>query len=200
MRSSSGWGHERAPERHALTLAAGEGAGPTLQQRFETQQRHDPVERRIAPVARREAEPVEQVAAHAEVREEAAVLKHVADPAALRLEVDPGFRVEEHPVFERDPPGLRLHEARDRIGQRGLAGARGAEQRDHAIGLRAERGIERELAPSQSRFDRQHYPSNRRLTMRARNSEPISAAKAMTMAITIRRKAPSSPPGTCVYV
>ena len=132
------------------------------------------------------------------MREEAAVLEHVADPAALRLEVYPGLRIEEHAVSERDSPRLGPHEARDGIGERGLARARGAEQRDHAVGLGAEGRIERELASGESRLDRQHHPSSRRLTMRARNSEPISAAKAMTMAITIRRKAPSRPPGTCV--
>ena len=190
--------HERAAERHPLTLAAREGAGPALQQRLQAEQRHDPLERRITPVARREAVPVEQVAAHAEVGEEAAVLKHVADPAAFRLEVDPGLRIEEHTVSECDPPRLGPHEARDGIGQRGLAGARGAEQRDHAVGLCAEGRIQREFAAGESGLDRQHHPSSRRLTTRARNSEPISAAKAMTMAITIRRKAPSRPPGTCV--
>ena len=65
-------------------------------------------------------------------------------------------------------------------------------------GFGAEGRVQREFAAGESRLDRQHYPSSRRLTMRARNSEPISAAKAMTMAITMRRKAPSRPPGTWV--
>ena len=198
MSSSAGLGHERAAQRHALALAARKGAGPALQQCLQAEQRHDLLQRGVAPAPWREAEPVEQVAAHGKVREEAAVLKHVADPAALGPEVDPRRPIEEHAVFEHDPPLLGPHETGDRVGKRGLAGARGAEQRDDTVGLRAEGRIERKGAAGEACVNRQHYPSSRRLTTRASSSEPTSAAKAMTMAITIRRKAPSSPPGTCV--
>ena len=191
-------GHERASQRHALALAARKGAGPAVQERLQAEQRHDPLERGIPPLPRREAVPVEQVPAHAEMGEQPPVLEHVADPAALGPQVDPGLRIEEHAVVEHDPPRLGPHEAGYGVGEGGLAGTRGAEQRDDAVGFGAEGRIEREGAAGEARADRQHYPSSRRLRTRARSSEPTSAAKAMTMAITIRRKAPSSPPGTWV--
>ena len=80
-------GHERAAQRHALALAAREGAGPAVQERLQAEQRHDPLQRGITPLPRRKAVPVEQVAAHAEMGEEPPVLKHVADPAALGPQV-----------------------------------------------------------------------------------------------------------------
>ena len=82
---------------------------------------------RRAAVAREPA-PVEQVAAHAEMREEAAVLEDVADAAAMLGHEDAALGIDQHLAVDGDAAAIGPDQSAHDIDQRGLARARAAEQ------------------------------------------------------------------------
>ena len=100
-------GEQRPAERDALLLAAGEAVRPALGQSIQTQQLDDLFEARagvsVAPAAGALGA-IEQIAPHREVREQTAFLKHVAEPALLRRQVDAGGAVEQRRAVDRDAP------------------------------------------------------------------------------------------------
>ena len=57
------------------------------------------------------------------------VLRHVADVALMRRQIEPLRRREHDPIADGDRAGGRTAQAGDRIEDRGLAGARRSEQR-----------------------------------------------------------------------
>ena len=116
--------HDRARERHALLLAAGELARQLLRVRAELHQ----VERGIDALARfvsRHAPHLQaeaDIRAHAHMREERVVLEHHAEAALLGLEhVDPALVEPDAAARERQQPGQAIERRR-------LAAAGGAEQ------------------------------------------------------------------------
>src|SRR3546814_2701587 len=127
---------------------------------------------------------VEQVMAHAERGEQAAVLKDVADLAAMRRHRHATGRIGQHMPVDRHPGLLRPQQTGDRIDHCRLSGAGAAEQRGDA-GVAAEGDIEREVAlPVSDRHLQAHAALTRRLAKPARSSEIISAA--IEMATEIR--------------
>jgi hypothetical protein len=141
-------GQERPADRHPLLLPAGQPGRPALEEVADAEKRDHGVE--VAPLARGpralaacEPAPEEQVLPHGEVREQTPLLEHVADPPPVLGHEDASRRVEEGRALHHDPPPLRSDQARDRIDQRGLAGAGAAEKRGQRP-LRPERALEAE--------------------------------------------------------
>ncbi len=117
-------GHERAAKRHALTLSARQVRHAPAEQRVDLQHAHHAIEiGRHAGMA-----PVEQVAAHEHVGKERHVLRHVADMTMVRRQVDAGARRIQHAPVDGDGPAPGRPQARDRVENRGLAGAGRAEE------------------------------------------------------------------------
>ena len=75
------------------------------------------------------------------VRKERHVLRHVADVTLVRRQVDPLVRRKKHPPVDGDGAPARPPQSGDRVEDRGLAGARRAEERRRA---RVEPGLRRE--------------------------------------------------------
>src|SRR5262249_1340039 len=126
------------------------------------------------------------------------LLKDIADAAPVRRQRDPARRIEQHRAIDRDAPALRPREAGDDVDDRGLAGARAAEERRHPGACR-EAQVEREGAEATRDLDLEDEArESRRPMRRARSSAKSSAAIESTTEMTVRRNAPASPPGTCV--
>ena len=117
---------ERSRERDALALATGEL-------------------RRAGVGEVRDAEALEQVGAVAprgeahvgggrEVREQAVVLRHVADAALLRQQANAPRGVQPELPVQRDPAAVGTLEPGHRAQQRALAGARAPEHGDRLVG------------------------------------------------------------------
>jgi len=100
---------EQGPaDRHALLLAAGKGVGLALDQVSDAQQLDDRAEvAGHAALAAREPAAVEQVLAHAEMREEAAVLEDIADAAAVLGDEHAALGVEQGRSVDDDAAALR---------------------------------------------------------------------------------------------
>ena len=134
------------------------------------------------------------------MREEPRVLEDVADAAPVLRHEDAPLGVDQHASVDHDAPLVGTIEAADQVDQRGLAGARRAEQRRQPAGA-LEGGVEREGAEPVPDCDRQrHSTSMRRLIRRANTSEAISATMAMAIETSVSRSAPRRPPGTWVKV
>ena len=132
---------ERAGERHALALAAGELVGVALLVAGEPDDLEQLVDARGDPVLRLLADlhPERDVVAHGHVLERGVVLEHEADPAPLRRH--PGGVV----AADHDRAGVRLLQPRDDAQQRGLAGAARAQQRrERAVGDLERHAVERD--------------------------------------------------------
>ncbi len=118
--------HQRAGDCHALQLAAGELMRPALAiacELHEPQRLLDPLAKlRRRHFARFQA--IGDVARHGEVGKHGIVLEDHADIAQMRRQpVDAS-------LAEADLAGIELTEARDHAQERGLAAARGPEQRE----------------------------------------------------------------------
>jgi hypothetical protein len=137
-------GGQRAGDGHALALAARQAGGPARQQVADAQQL-DGLLQRHAPLGGRHAAPAEvQVALHRQVREQAGLLEHHAQRAAVRGPPDAGRVVLPHLAAHRDVAAGRPCQAGDAAQQRGLAAARGAEDRAHALAGQAHVHIQAE--------------------------------------------------------
>jgi len=66
------------------------------------------------------------------VREQARILKDVADTPLFRWQADALFRVVQHPVIEYNAPLLRARQAADGVDQRGFTGPGDAKYRGNA--------------------------------------------------------------------
>src|SRR5580698_10559198 len=123
-------GEQRAADRDALLFAARQGVGPPFDQGSDAQQLDDRAEvAGDAAVAAREPAAVQQVLAHAEMREQAAVLEDVADAATMAWHEHTALGVDQGLAIDDDAPALRPDESGDDIDQGRLARARAAEQR-----------------------------------------------------------------------
>src|SRR5262245_53096173 len=95
-----GVARESTRERDTLPLAAGELPYTRLREVTDAEAVEELVD--IGPTPRSEADVPRDV----EMREQRVLLEEVADPSALRRDVDPALGVEEHGAVERDAPAL----------------------------------------------------------------------------------------------
>ena len=102
-------------------------------------------------------------------------------------------------TVERDDAAIWPQEPCDHVDQRGLAGARGAEQAGHAP-FAGEAGLKREFAELFDDVDAQHdqFPCRRWVARRASTSDATSAANAITTETTTSRSAALSPSGVWI--
>jgi len=88
---------------------------------------------------------VVEILADIEMRKQPCILEHIADPAAMRRDVHALGGVVERLGVDGDGAAIGPQQSRDHVDQRGLAGARGAEQPGNAA-LAGEAGLKREFA------------------------------------------------------
>src|SRR5262245_1809275 len=171
-----------------------------MKERAEAEDVDHVIERRRARGVRAEPPAVEQVLADGEVREEAGLLEHVAEPPPVRRHEDATGRVDQRLSGDLDPGALGAYEAGDHVHDRRLARSGGAEQRGQPA-LAAESGSQPERAETVRDDDVEAHAPDSRREMR-RPSIPAATRASMEMAIemTLSRSAPASPPGTCVNV
>ena len=113
-------------------------AGRRSSRRRYAEQIRDLVELAVALGLRREPAAVEQVLPHGEMREQAPVLEHVADAPLVHRHEDAALGVDHRDVVHDDAALVGPDQAGDDVDQRGLAGARAAEQRgEPAVGREA---------------------------------------------------------------
>ncbi len=199
-------GQQRAPECHALALAAGQPRGAAGEECREAEQRHHllearPLHARLGHRARRAAQAVAQVGLHAEMREQPAVLEHHGAAAALGRHEDAARGVEHRRLAgQRHAPLARPQQPGDGGEHAALAAARGAEQRRHAGRARGEGDVEREArAEAVPQGDLQPHPRpSQPCIRRARSSAKSSPPTASANEIAASRAAAASPPGVCV--
>ena len=147
-----------------------------------------------------EPAPVEQVAAHAEMREQPAVLEDIADAAAMPRNEDAALGVDQHLAVDGDAAAVRPHQAADDVDQGRLARARPAEQRRQP-GRGREARVDPKAAAQVIDVDFQAHAAIRWTPMRrASSSEPSSASIEIAIETSVSRIAPASPPGTWVKV
>ena len=189
-------GQQGAANGDAAALAARKRAGPAGQQRLDPQKVQHALQRLPRPLLCKPA-PVQQVLAHRQMREQARILKHIAQTAAMHRDIDPARTVEQHPPVAGDAPRIRPQQARHGIDDGRLARPRPPEQRGDP-GRRREGNVQREACKSMAQMHIQrHAPAIRRATDRPTHSDRSSASIAMAMATSTSRNAASSPPGTC---
>src|SRR6185295_2679560 len=182
-----GRGEEGTAERHPLALAAGQPADSALQERRDLEHRRDLVEleRALAPTLA-----VEEVPADGEMREEGAVLRHIADPPLFGRKGEVRRAVGQRPAAEPQCPLGRLAEARDQLEERRLARSGGTEDSGHAP---AEIHVDREREAS----ERQPKAADLELQAPLRGSSRSlakRATKARTPLARQKRRAWSSRP------
>src|SRR6267378_4799540 len=122
------------------------------------------------------------------MREQESILGHVADAAAFRREPETSSRIEPCLTTDTDEPSRRLAETGDRLQDRRLAGARGAEDPQRALhGLppnRQRESIQRKRDVEDGSVHHQEFTRLRR-----RISTVHIAANAMTTVIATRASA-----------
>ena len=130
------------------------------------------------------------------MREQPALLKDIADAAAVGRHVDPRGGVEQHGIVKADAAPVRSDQPGDHVDERRFARARGAEQGGHAAcGFEARR--KREVAQPLLHVEGQHAhsPWKRVPARRASHSATMSAASEIAIATSTSRPAAASPPG-----
>ncbi len=154
---------------------------------------------RRAAIAREPAS-IEQVAAHAEVGEQATFLEDVADAAAMLGHEDAAFGVDQHLAVDGDPAAIGPDQPAHDVDQGGLARARAAEQGRQSGGRRKTRDEMEGLARMVDIDLQAHAAICLTPMRRAKSSEPSSATIEMAIDTRVSRIAPASPPGICVRV
>src|SRR5262245_18785644 len=166
----------------------------------DAEQIEDLIETDIAFTLGGEPSAEQQVLPHRKVGEEASLLEHVADAPAVFRNEDSLFGIDEHRVVEHDPAAVGAHDARDDIDQRGLARSGTAEERGETS-FRNEARLEQKRPEPVGDIDRETHSFHIRWsTLRASSSDTITAVIEITIAMSVRRIAPASPPGICVSV
>ena len=127
--STAGIARERAGERDALALAAGELAHPGAGEMADAEALEELVD------ARAVAGPEAHVPEHVEMGEERVLLEEVADPPVLGGDVHSAAGVQQHPSVDGDRARLGLQQAGDDAEHGRLAGARRADERQRLAGL-----------------------------------------------------------------
>jgi hypothetical protein len=129
---------------------------PPRQQRREIQGIHHLVEGDDLPRVPRPLGGIAQVAQAGEVREEARLLEHIADRAAVRRHVDPAGAVEPDFPSQRQAARGSPLEAGQGAQQGALAAAARPEDRGHPGGVDLAGGLEGEATDLQAEVENQH--------------------------------------------
>ena len=130
--------------------------------------------------------------------QELRLLKHKADPPSVWRNAKSAGGIEKRMIAELNIAGIHPLQARNDPQDGRFPRSGGTEQRRYPLS-RLEDGIKREAGPRKARRKAHHAASPPRpIVRRARISEAMSAPSAMTMDTSDKRKAPASPPGTCV--
>src|SRR5579883_418872 len=154
------------------------------------------VELKAAPLPPRPGT-VEQILAHAQMREEQPVLEdepHMSPPGG---KIDPRLGIEHDVACHGDVSAVGAQQPGDQSQDRAFARSRRAEQPDDpALGL--EHGIQAEMTQStlSGKVEDAHRAS-RLWPVRIRASDATSAAKDKRIEIPHRRSAAESPSGVC---
>src|SRR3546814_17172676 len=92
------------------------------------------------------------------MRKQPALLEDIADAAPVRRHEDAAIRIDQQAAVDADAAaGIRSRQTGDQVDQRGLAGARAAEQRGDAVAA-GEADIQREIALAVADRDFQRHP------------------------------------------
>ena len=126
---------ERARERDALALAAGQRSSASRAARWAMPKRSSSSSTR-AVAAEGDVRP------HGHVRKQRVLLEDEPDRARLGRQVDAGLRVEPRAIAERDPAAIGAAQPGDRAQHRRLAGPRRADERD-GVALDGQLDVER---------------------------------------------------------
>ena len=102
-----GVGDERAGQRRALTLAAGNLVRAAAEQPFDVERLGGLGDALLPLVARQRRQAVADVLRHGHVREERELLEDVAEAPLRHRDVRRRRAVEEHPLADRDAAGVR---------------------------------------------------------------------------------------------
>src|SRR5262245_5767688 len=166
----------------------------------DAEQIEDLIETDIAFTLGGEPSAEQQILTHREVGEEASLLEHVADAPAVFRNEDSSLGIDQHSAVEHDPAAVGAHDARDDIDQRGLARS-GAAEECGETSFGSEARLEQKRAEPVGDVNREAHSFHIRWsTLRASSSDTITAAIEMTIAMSVSRIAPASPPGICVSV
>ena len=153
---------------------------------------------RGVPVVPDEARAVIQVLPHRQVREQPAVLEHVADASQVARDPGPGGGVGQYLAIDHDPAPVGLLQPGDQVEYGRLARTRGPEQGGDAR-ARLEADVDIEFPAPVADVDLQRHRDALPLrTRRASHSETTSATSEIAMDTAVRRSAGASPPGTWV--
>ena len=194
---------QSAANRHPLAFAARQFGGRAVEQMSDIEQADNIVKSRAVLVRGRPFLPIDQIVLDGHMRKQPVILKHIADAALLRCQVDARGTVEQGRAIDADMACLRGQQACHDIGKAGFARPGRAEQGNRAA-------ITRKLHIQHKSPQRQcHIDSDQRhgvtpdlvLCMRcASHSDSSKASIEMPMAITDNCNAAPSPPGTCVWL
>ena len=145
------------------------------------------------------APPVIEILRDVEMRKQPRVLEHIADAPPVGRNMHPRVGIVERFAVERNDTAVGPKQPCDHVDQRGLAGARRAEQPGDAA-LAGEGSRKREFAELPGDVDAQHgqFPCRRLVARRANHSEAIRAPIAITMEMMTSRPAAVSPSGVWI--
>ena len=114
--------------------------GIALEQVFDVQQGEDVLEAHPPGAVAAEAMSVKKIAPDREMRKQPAVLEDISAMPPLRRFVQAQGVVEQHAAGDRDAAGIGLHDPRDHVEDRRLAGPGGTDERRHRAFRRECRG------------------------------------------------------------
>jgi hypothetical protein len=163
---------EGSGQSDTLALAAGQLSRLRIRQSCDA----EPFEQ-VAPLAAREGD----VLLDRQVREERVLLKHVADRAALRPEIDLPAAVEPDRAVRRDTSITRPHEPGHGLKHRRLARARGSDERDR---LRTDRERYREVEAAKRNGDIEPCRAHAKTLSETRMAAPTSTKRALIASAT----------------
>ena len=193
------WSREqRAAQRHALLLAAGQLRRASMEQWLQIQKINGFIrfDRSRSGLAKPAA--VVQVLPNGQVRKEPWILEYVPDVAPMRRQPRSGRSVGQHFVIEPDDGVRGPRQAGDDVEEGGLAGSRWTdERRETRAKLRAD--VEAEVSNCVRDLDVEAHEWLRR-RKRFINSEAASAATEIAIDNHASRMAATSPPGRSICV
>ena len=117
-----------APDRDPLLLPAGQALRTALKQHLQPQQGDDLIDPHPTALVPREPAAIEQILAHAEMREQPRILKHIADAASLLWHKDADLGINQNLAIDGNAPLPGPDQSANRIDQAGLARAGSAKQ------------------------------------------------------------------------
>ncbi len=188
----------RPADGNPLFLPAGEMLYAAIQQVTDLQDFHHVIEGDLAVSGRTSPVAVEEVALHAQMREETGALEDHAHTPTFRTDVQPRAAVEEGLSVKNDGALIRPAQSRDETDQGRFAAARRAEDAD-SLSPDREVHIEEKTAETLLQRHAKLHPQSL-LTMRLpSHSWKTSTTTEMTMETAQRLSAMTSPFGELAY-